>query len=402
MMPRSINLPAVFVSGLLLCFPAVCTAQEHQSLPQSPGSVPTNTPLPVPLKLHFSDPVTFPFGSKKSVIFSDFKCDSDGSIYLPIAEDVSMLSPDGSGGNPASPMIVALTPSGSVVPFAPQGMYGFRNIVSLLRYFVSNSHVYVLEMGDKIDPSDGRKVIGRFHLLQVFDHKGEPTKTIILEPGLDPINLAAFDSGEILIFSLDRLNHTTRLLLLDDSGRRESELSLFDSDLSTKLDLAAKSQNGFYASEDIDALSRLLGLASLIPREDNVMLTASKVNLPELELNQHGVVRTISLALPAGTTIESLLPSDDGLLHAVVGTFRPMVPSDTAGTPKGSFGESAIFSPTEIDVFYPQDGSLVRRISLEAEEAPQPTCAMNGSYTFLAPREEDGKLQLIRATPISQ
>jgi hypothetical protein len=58
------------------------------------------------------------------------------------------------------------------------------------------------------------------------------------------------------------------------------------------------------------------------------------------------------------------------------------------------------FFPTEIDEFYPQDGSLAKRITLEDNQTP--VCEVKGKYMFVAPREEDGRLQVIHATPLSQ
>jgi hypothetical protein len=378
--------------SILVLSLSVTAGGRAQGPPASKSAdVQTAKSMPIPLTLHFGDPVTFPLGSKQSAFLADFKCDMDGSIYLPMADYISQLASQ-SGPPQALPAVVitALTPSGSVVRYSPQAVAGYRNLVPLLRYFVSKSSVYVLAMADKFDPIDNQKIIGRSRLVEVFNHKGELTRTIILDPDLDPVNIAAFETGELLIFSLDRFNHTTRLFLLDSAGNRESELRLFDNDFANKLDLAAKTATGFYASKDDGTLSKLLAGANLIPKGENLLLAASQVNLPVLELNQHGVVRALTLALPPGTVFQSLLPSDDGLLHALVGKFHSM------GGPSPSETE-ILLSPTEIDEFYPQDGSLSRRVSVEP--GPIPVCAMRGSYIFLAPREEDGKLQMILATP---
>ena len=376
--------------SLGLCPPVGGSAQSTGANAQASLAVRTDASLPPLLKLHYDDPVTFSVGTKTSAILSDFKCDADGSVFVPMAEDLSRTDPHAAG---PSFVIVGLTSSGDVVKFAPQPIPGYRNLLSLARYFVSSSNVYLLEMADKIDPMDSRKVTGRSRLIQIFDHKGQLTQTIVLDPGIDPLNLAAFETGEILLLSPDTLNKTTRLLLIDEAGRPESELSLFDNDFASQLDIAAKYRNG-------EALSRVLATASLEPRGQNLLLTTSQVNFPVLELNQHGLVRATKLALPPGTTVQSILPSDDGLLHALIGSFLSRSsPHSTPGSDSAA-GESKVFSPTQIDVFYPQDGSLLRRISLTV--GPMPVCAIKDRYTFLAPREEDGKLQVIHATSIPQ
>jgi len=127
-------------------------------------------------------------------------------------------------------------------------------------------------------------------------------------------------------------------------------------------------------------------------------MAASQANLPVLEFNQHGLVHATTLDLPPGATLGSLLPGDDGLLHVLVGAQRLLPPPPSETAPASPANEQRVFTPTEIDEFHPQDGSLVRRISVGV--GPMPACEVNGSYLFLTPREEDGKLQLIRATPI--
>lgn len=376
--------------SLSLCLPIGGSAQSASAGAQTSLTAHTDASLPPLLKLHYDSPMTFSVGTEASAIISDFKCDADGSVFVPMTEDLSQIDPHAAG---ASFEIIGLASSGDVVRFAPQPISDYRNLVSLVRYFVSSSHVYLLEMADKIDPMDSRKVTGRSRLIQIFDHKGQLTQTIVLEPGIDPLNLAAFESGEIVLLSPNTLNKTTRLLLIDDVGRPESELSLFDNDFASQLDQAAKYQNG-------ETLSRVLATASLTPRGQNLLLTTSQVNFPVLELNQHGLVRATQLALPPGATVQSILPSDDGLLHALVGNFRSLSSPNSTPASDSSASESKVFSPAEIDVFYPQDGSLLRRISLAV--GLMPVCAFKDRYTFLEPREEDGRLQVIHATSIPQ
>jgi hypothetical protein len=296
--------------------------------------------------------------------------------------------------------IIALTPSGGVVRFSPRAVNGYRDVLSLARYYVSPSYVYLVAMGDKIDPEHSQNVIGRSRFIQVFKHNGDFVQTLVLEPDVNPVNLAAFPSGDIVLFDVDKLNHTTRLHLLDSAGRSESELGLFDNDFAAKLAAPGKNQSGSSANDDKPKLLMLLSTANVISRGDNLLLTASRANLPTLELNQHGVVRAISLALPAGTVSFALLPSHDAFLHAVVGNLRSLPSSGIPSPPEDTSDEPRGFFPTEIDEFYPQDGSLARRVAMEP--GPMPVCAINGSYTFLVPRGQDGKLQLLHATPVSK
>ena len=370
--------------GLSLCLSFDGSAQVANTGAPKTATVHPDVSALTPVKLHYDDPVTFPVGTKQSAIISDFKCGADGSVFLPMVDDVSHLSREAVA---SSMMIVGLTPSGDVVRFIPQPVSGYRNLISLFRYFVAKSYVYVLELGDKIDSGDLQRVSGRSRIIQAFDYKGQLVQSIVLDADIDPLNFAVFDSGEILVLSADTLNHSTRLLLLDPRGRLESKLSLFDSDFASQLDLAAKGQSR--------TLSNVLAVSSFVPHGEDILLAATGINFPILELNQHGVVKATKLALPSGLTVRSLLPSDDGMLRVVAGTLRSMPLSTSASGSPPPTGEYLFAS--EIDEFYPQDGSLVRRISIEP--GPKPVCASKDVYTFLAHREADSRLQLITASP---
>jgi hypothetical protein len=179
--------------------------------------------------------MTYPAGTKQSAFFSDFKCGSDGTVFLPMFDDYSlMLEGANRIGHGASRvheiLLTGLTPSGDVVRFAYEGISGLRNFVPEMRYFLSGSRVYALEMADMFDPADPRKTLGRVHLILIYDYKGIYQGEIRLEAGLNPINIAAFNSGDVLVVSLDKLNQTTRLLIFDSSGRQLNELRLFDED----------------------------------------------------------------------------------------------------------------------------------------------------------------------------
>lgn len=190
---------------------------------------------------------------------------------------------------------------------------------------------------------------------------------------------------------MNRLNHTTSLHRLSSSGDSEAELKLFDSDFAAKLD-----RNQSPSHEEKYRFMRVLATANVIPRGEDLVLTASRTNLPTVEINQHGVVRELPLSLPKGTVLYALLPNSDIMLHAIVGKLTDP-PLGTALSPGETPDAPQSFFPTEIDEFYPQDGSLARRIKVES--GPMPVCAINGSYTFIVPRGQDGKLQVLHAKP---
>jgi hypothetical protein len=91
--------------------------------------------------------------------------------------------------------VVALTPGGDVVRFGLHAVDGYQDVTSALRYFVSASHVYILASANKIDPMNPGKTLGHFDLIEVFDLKGVLTQSIVLEPGLHPVNFGRVRIG---------------------------------------------------------------------------------------------------------------------------------------------------------------------------------------------------------------
>ena len=366
------------------------------------AQVPSTTIVPTskqitPLILQYGRPTPFPVGSMQSYIFGDFKCSSDGSVYVPMSDPAADIK-QAQSGRPVNPsmIVVGLQPSGEAVRILPVPIDGYVNVMSFFRYYITASEVYLLVTGDRVDTQDSKTIVGRSRFLQVFDHKGEHLRTVTLPPDANPLTFATFSSGEILLFEVDRLNHNTRVTLLDANGRYESELKLFDADLAQQPGVAAKHQESTSILASGTDLFAMLSTASIIPRKDDLLFMASGVNYPVLELNQHGLVRTIPLAVPPGKVPYSLLPSTDDLLHAVVGEMRSPRVSGTEATIAAEKTAPHGFFSTEIDDFYPTEGSLFRAVALES--GPLPTCVGDGEYIFLVPRGDDGKLQVIHAT----
>jgi hypothetical protein len=107
-------------------------------------------------------------------------------------------------------------------------------------------------------------------------------------------------------------------------------------------------------------------------------------------VNEHGIVRATQLALPAGASIRSLLPSSDGMFYVRVG--------HSSRDPYGAAGPEGVAMHLQkaIYVFNSIDGSLVSKGQFSADLSP--IAAADGTYTFLAARREDGRIQLVSGT----
>lgn len=348
----------------------------------------------LPLSLRYDEPKTYPAGTNGSLIISDFRCGSDGTVFVQMFEDASALSREGLPVDRANTLLHALTPSGDVVRFPYAQIPGFRRFLPTVRFFVSPSRVYTLERADIYDESDPKHTLGVAYVILVYDYKGAYRGFIRLEPGLNPLNIAAFPSGDVLVVSIDKLNQTTRLLIFDSAGRPVKELKLFDEDYMLKLQLAENA--GKTGSSSNNEPWRKLALAEWVPFGENLLLGPTDSRLPLIEINENGVVRSTNAVLSEGSIFGALVGSSDKLYHLLVGREtrdQARIPADAS-----SASPSTGFMPEEIDDMTPGGSTLLKRVRF----APglMPVCAQDDTYTFIAPRGEDGKLQLIRGTAV--
>ena len=341
----------------------------------------------VPLSLRYEEPKTYPIGTKRSAILGDLRCGSDGTIFLVMIDDAAPLANEGNGSGPAVDrmhrfLVTALTPSGDVIQFAHTDIPGLRDFVPEIRYFVSPSRVYTLEFADRYDPADPAKVLGRAHLILIYDYKGAYQGAITLEPGLNPLNIAAFPSGDVLVVSLDKLNQTTRLLVFDEAGRPVKELKLFDEDYALKLQLGAKADNSASARQSVWTH---LSVAQWVPFGENLFMSPILGPLPLIEISENGVVRSIDAALPDNGMISGVMESSDKVYHVIASQMTSAADAN---------GQKPFLTPAEIDDIYPGDGTVLKRVKFA--RGLRPACVGDDSYTFVSPREEDGRLQIIR------
>lgn len=372
-------------------------AQDDSAIRHSNGSPRENRD---PFKLHYGKPSTYISGSKRSLLVSDFKCGSNGTVFYLIIEDTGILSQEsnqidvGNGNGSQSLTLTGLTLSGQVVRFSHEGIPGLRNFVSEARYFVSNSRVYALELADEFDPANPQKVLGRSYLIIIYDYKGVFQKYVRLEPGIEPLNIAAFDSGDIAVISQDKWNHTAHVLILDSAGRQQNDLPLFGDDYHSRADLASGEIPNLPRLGDDNTLYSLLALGHLMPLGDDLLFEFDKSQLPILEINERGLVRSTRLALPEGVVVGGLLPASGTTLRVPAGHLSYWDARGITQTSDADTKQHALLKIDEIYEFNRLDGSLTRQIQFADKLIP--VCGQDDTYTFATSREEDGRIQLIR------
>jgi len=287
----------------------------------------------LPLSVRYGEPKTYPVGTKQSAIVGDFKCGTDGTVFLVMLDDTTALNNEINGGPHADRLhrflVTALTPSGDVVRFAHADIPGLRNLIPEIRYFVSPSGVYTLERAEIYDPADPDKILGHAHLILIYDYEGAYKGAVRLEPGLNPINIAAFPSGDILVVSLDKLNQTTRLLVFDQAGRPVKELKLLDEDYALKLQLGDRAESQVSAGSPIWTH---LALARWVPFGENLLMSSTMgATLPLIEINENGIVRSTTVTLPENASLTGIFESSDKIYHVVGSEKKVSIPRQSRG-----------------------------------------------------------------------
>lgn len=329
--------------------------------------------------LSYSPPRTFSVGSKSTVFQGQFQCGSDGSIffqgYETYLDDLGVFK------------LESLSPSGDAFSFNPVAPpVGHKAYSSPFSYFVSNSRVLTLVTADKVDAMDRSRKLGFSRFILEYDYKGNFLKSIALEPGPTILAIAGFDSGDILLVTQDTFSKNVNLIVVDGSGASQSELKLFDNDYLGMIRGGDKQEP---LPDGDQILGRMLSNAQYVPYGKNLLVVPVGTSLPILEVNERGVIRSVSLNLPKGEVIGSMLPTTGLNWMIMVATTK----NSAAGS---SSDGSVTISTHEIQEFDPTEGNPVRRI--DVTKGLYPVCQYNGDFLFLTTRPEDGHLQSLKGS----
>jgi hypothetical protein len=271
-----------------------------------------------------------------------------------------------------------------IVQFNSHLATGYRLISPIARYFASESKVVGLAYGLGIDHGDAK--VGPdpnrvSNVLLTFDRKGALLSTDVLDPNLKPEQLAAFSSGDLLLVAWDKVRKMTYLSVTDAHGSTQREIHFRDND-------PADDGNG----------SSPLATLTIYPYGEHLLLVPQDTRRPIVEVNEHGVLNSYTMKIPAGYTRGlalsfgrrswkfRMLKEDNG--------SQPVQAAQTDGNSK--IGLASLQSIQGIVLeFNPDDGNVIREIDLP-QTGFQPACENNGEVTFVSARAGDGKLQIAK------
>ena len=328
------------------------------------------TAEPAGSTLHFSRPVIVANLNAQPTVAGRFDCDDNGNVYT----FIDGYAPN-AGSTPTERLsLLAIHPDGKVTNFPWRSVSGFSDISLPRSVFVGYGSVYVLVLAKRTS-SPGEPGYP-FPLVLRFDLTGTLTQTTVLEQGLDPLALGIFHSGDIIVLSEDRLNHRTALDLIAKDGSSIRQLDLAANDY---LAIASKETEQSVRRKYNSML--LLSMTKFYPFGDHLLLVPlDSINLPIIELGEHGVVKAITPGVPNGEVIESLISSSDSQvqvqLATIVQTSHPALDSEGNLLSVGTTPSQAV---TELSF---TDGRVIREIDI-GSPAVKVACERQGVFRLL-------------------
>jgi hypothetical protein len=340
--------------------------------------------------LEYSKPAFVMNLSQMSGLMGSFQCTAKGDVLAEVS--VSQNESQTKGPAPGRFLVLVIRPDGQTTNFPWDSVQGYRNLSAPTRTFASSDRIYVLTSAEKIETLSQGERPARLDIVLTFDQSGTLKSTIPLEAGLDPISLAAFPSGDILVLSKDGLNRRMRLTLLDSSGGSEREIRLAENDYAKHEGGSAEGDKGPVTF----SLDYLLGSTEIYSYGQNLLFVPTTTSaLPILELSKTGIVRAVVPKLPKGSVIAQFIPSNGATWKLRLGALNDNTYKLKDGD--GLISGAAMNLSKRIVDINPSDGVIIHEVDLGTMKA-FPTCAQDNDYLFLTSHLEDGRLQIVKGS----
>ena len=203
-----------------------------------------------------------------------------------------------------------------------------------------------------------------------FDKAGGHEDPIALPADLSFHRFAELEDGSFVALAIDRANAAVRLPLLTLDGKIMRYLPV-----PPALSFQSNSRKG---SRD-NAVG--LAMAETIvtrwyfaPARHKVLLYATNIDAPVLEIGPDGVTREVSIAVPKGFFLDGIIPSDDRWIVRFARRKSPK-PGEFSIKWSSAAGDYALY---EVDF---NDGSLRRELSMASIPGFGVACEEHGALT---------------------
>lgn len=372
---------------VLLGYSAVCAAQNSTKMSANDTPIPRDVPT---ARLEFDKPIMVSNLTVGSGIAGVIACSDEGNILFLL--DMSDPGTDANGHPLGHVSLVAVTPKGEMIRYAGQSVPGYQRISTPESYFGANGKVYALVYGEKQSLTAEQQKHISVPLVLVYDDKAMLTDVVPIDPTIDPISIGAFANGDLLVLSEDEFNQRMRLTILDSTGGASRELRLFDSDAMAHEGASASSAKGklTYSPDTLAHFTEIHPYG-----QDLLLVPANTSGLPIVEINENGIVRSITPQLPEKSILSRWLDADDLTWHIYPGKVHGKPQTDMQS---GKVSGVASIGSNQIDEINPNDGSVTRTI-LIPPGGVLPACEHGGDYLFVTSHMHDGLLELVKGTP---
>jgi hypothetical protein len=349
------------VAAAVVCAPGHGAAQQGAS-----SGYPSRT-------IQFGAPILTTLGLQGTVMSGFTACSDDGAAFVLMIDNLST----------AEMAVHSLEPDGKNISYHALQLLGYRDITTARRFFASDRYVATL-----VDARRSPDLTGRsdttvqsdaafVSLVLIYDRDGEFKRAVPIPSDVDALAIGVFDSGDVLLVSMEATTKAARLTVLSESGESLHSFPLFDNDFNTTPDAAAK-----------QPLVRTLPgggleLVQVVRQNGNLVIVPAGTTQPMVEVSESGVVRTYDAHLPLGLALQSLLNTDGTTWYVkTYGSIRQN-PQGSQSMPEGPlFGMN------------PFDGSIVVKLNPPVRGTPRVVCEHAGAFLGLTTQRETGRLEV--------
>jgi hypothetical protein len=360
------------------------------------------------LSIGQSAPTTKAKPTPRPIVTFDVRFEPDPKLSFPFDEGgYPAIFSEGcdASGNPYVRVQRVIPPHNTeVLKFAPKGMVTFEtsrisDVVEpkWIADFVSDSELYMLIEGDTRTEQktkkteDGKNAVDwetkgepRYYIAQ-FDSDGSYKRALKLDLPFRPTRLSGFTSGNFLTIGSDEKN-VSRVALLDSGGQllRYIEFPREKQEIAQKTIARSSGVNATHGFAGVI----IYGYGSFFQYQDRNLYVRSRTGAPIYAIGAGGEAQAVKIKAIEGYSVEYLLPSDQNwfVVSAEQGKF--------------SGGKSVIYevnpSSGEFLNRYLAPGS--GRTKSVAEGQSDLACVHEGE--FISVRHQDGKLTVLRGTPV--
>jgi hypothetical protein len=346
----------VFIQALLLFAASAVCAQSTAAQKEAPEpalEIPTHT---LNFEPQETDP-TLPFGN---VYALPIQCAPDGALFV-----YSI--------NPKDPNQETLySVRGKKIQTYLLSAISDLHDLQQFSFFPTDSQVGILVRASKETPGQpghGKSPAGipwsKYHFyIALFDRNGSYRESIELSmfdgPDASVSRIALLPSGEFLVLGYDRLNSTTRLLLLSSAGQIVRTLDL-------PAARTAAADTTFRSGPGMMATANLMGSITFTAWNQDILVSRRNSADPILDVSPGGSVREVPIQPPPGWVFEEMISAGDRWVA------RFHAPSAAPNTPEKP-GEHVFYE------LHREDASPALKLIQPDKFQGQIACRSDGKY----------------------